>query len=164
MLRNGIIAKPITVRQVNFEMVDEALPQPAPEPIVADPPRRILVVDDDQDQLEALAYRLQRLGYDPSSASSGQQAIEAATSDVPDLVLLDVCLPDVNGFDVCEQLGDAPATCGIPVIILSGLESDDIVRQARSAGCAYYLRKPYDPNVLLTLIQNAIDSAMDLDW
>ena len=145
-------------------MVDEALTEPAEEPVAHDPPRRILVVDDDADQLAALLYRLQKLGYDPASASSGQQAIESATSIVPDLVLLDLCLPDANGFDVCEQLGDSTTTCGIPVIILSGMESDDIVRRARTAGCAYYLRKPYDPNVLLTLIQNALEAAQDLDW
>jgi CheY-like chemotaxis protein len=145
-------------------MVDEALTEPAQEPVSLDPPKRILVVDDDADQLEALLYRLQKLGYEAASADSGQQAIEAATSVVPDLVLLDLCLPDANGFEVCEQLGDSAATCGIPVIILSGMETDDIVRRARNAGCAYYLRKPYDPNVLLTLIQNALEAAQDLDW
>ena len=145
-------------------MVDEALTQPAEQPLSLDPPRRILVVDDDADQLAALLYRLRKLGYDAATATSGQQAIESATSIVPDLVLLDLCLPDANGFDVCEQLGDSTATCCVPVIILSGMESDDIVRRARNAGCAYYLRKPYDPNVLLTLIQNALDSAQDLDW
>jgi len=145
-------------------MVDEALTQPAEAPIAFDPPRRILVVDDDEDQLAALLYRLQKLGYEAASASSGQQAIESAASVVPDLVLLDLCLPDADGFDVCEQLGDSAATCGVPVIILSGMETDDIVRRARNAGCAYYLRKPYDPNVLLTLIQNALESAQDLDW
>lgn len=123
-----------------------------------------MVVDDDPDQLAALAYRLRKLGYDAASANSGSEAIESATSIVPDLVLLDLCLPDVNGFDVCQQLGDSATTCGVPVIILSGVETDDIVRRARTAGCAYYLRKPYDPNVLLTLIQNALESAQDLDW
>ena len=145
-------------------MVDEALPQPAAESVVLDPPRRILVVDDDEEQLAALSYRLQKLGYEPALATSGRQAIESAISTVPDLVLLDLCLPDANGFDVCERLGNSATTCGVPVIILSGMETDDIVRRARSAGCAYYLRKPYDPNVLLTLIQNALESAQDLDW
>lgn len=114
--------------------------------------------------MAALGYRLRKLGYDAVSASSGQQAIESANSIVPDLVLLDLCLPDVDGFDVCEKLGDSTTTCTVPIIILSGMETDDIVRRARSAGCAYYLRKPYDPNVLLALIQNAIEAAQDLDW
>jgi DNA-binding response OmpR family regulator len=145
-------------------MVDAALPQPAEEPITLDLPRRILVVDDEADQVEALSYRLRKLGYDAATASSGEQALESATSVVPDLILLDLGLPDLNGFDVCQQLGDNATTCGVPVIILSGMETDDVVRRARSAGCAYYLRKPYDPNVLLTLIQNTLESAPDLDW
>jgi len=145
-------------------MVDAALPQPAEEPITLDLPKRILVVDDEADQVEALSYRLRKLGYDAATASSGEQALESATSVVPDLILLDLGLPDLNGFDVCQQLGDNAATCGVPVIILSGMETDDVVRRARSAGCAYYLRKPYDPNVLLTLIQNTLESAPDLDW
>ena len=145
-------------------MVDAALPRHAEEPITLDLPRRILVVDDDMDQVEALSYRLRRLGYDTPTASSGEQALESATSMVPDLVLLDLGLPDVDGFDVCQQLGDNATTCAVPVIILSGMETDDVVRRARSAGCAYYLRKPYDPNVLLTLIQNTLESAPDLDW
>lgn len=145
-------------------MVDAALPQPAEEPITLDLPRRILVVDDEADQVEALSYRLRKLGYDTPTASSGEQALESATSVVPDLILLDLGLPDLNGFDVCQQLGDNATTCGVPVIILSGMETDDVVRRARSAGCAYYLRKPYDPNVLLTLIQNTLESAPDLDW
>jgi DNA-binding response OmpR family regulator len=145
-------------------MVDAALPQPAEEPITLDLPKRILVVDDEADQVEALSYRLRKLGYDAAAASSGEQALESATSVVPDLILLDLGLPDLNGFDVCQQLGDNATTCGVPVIILSGMETDDVVRRARSAGCAYYLRKPYDPNVLLTLIQNTLESAPDLDW
>lgn len=145
-------------------MVDAALPQPAEEPITLDLPKRILVVDDEADQVEALSYRLRKLGYDAATASSGEQALESATSVVPDLILLDLGLPDLNGFDVCQQLGDNATTCGVPVIILSGMETDDVVRRARSAGCAYYLRKPYDPNVLLTLIQNTLESAPDLDW
>lgn len=145
-------------------MVDEVLIQPAEQEVALDPPKRILVVEDDADQLAALLYRLRKLGYDAATASSGQQAIESATSIVPDLVLLDLGLPDASGFDVCEQLGDSPATSCVPVIILSGMESDDIVRRARNAGSTYYLRKPYDPNVLLALIQNALETAQDVNW
>lgn len=145
-------------------MVDEILTEPAEALSVHCPPKRILVVDDDADQVAVLADRLKKLGYDATFANTGGQAIESATTIVPDLVLLDLCLPDVNGFHVCEQLGEMSTTCGIPVIIVSGMETDDVVRRARTAGCAYYLRKPYDPNVLLTLIQNTLESTQDLGW
>ncbi|HRX81396.1 MAG TPA: response regulator [Pirellulaceae bacterium] len=145
-------------------MVGELLTQPVEDPVALTSPKRILVVDDDPDQVEALSYRLQKLGYEATSANSGEQALESAISLIPDLVLLDLGLPDLTGFDVCSQLGENSGTCGIPVIILSGMETEDVVRRSRTAGCAYYLRKPYDPNVLLTLIQNTLESTQGVDW
>ena len=70
---------------------------------------------------------------------------------------MDVGLPDGDGLMFCQRLADAPETCEIPVIILSGMDRADMVRQARAAGCQYFLRKPYDPNALLLLARHAID-------
>jgi CheY-like chemotaxis protein len=70
-------------------------------------------------------------------------------------------LPDVDGLELCQQLVDDAQTGEIPVIIVSGREQDDVVRRSRAAGCQYYVRKPYDPNVLLTLIRQAIDEASE---
>jgi DNA-binding response OmpR family regulator len=145
-------------------MVGEAILQPKESALGVTHPRRILVVDDDQDHLAALTYRLEKLGYEAASASSGEQAINSALSVAPDLVLLDLGLPDVSGLDVCEQLADAATTCTIPVIVVSGMDADEVVRRARSAGCAFYLRKPYDPNVLLLLIESALGSVEELEW
>ena len=61
-----------------------------------------------------------------------------------------------NGLDMCQVLSDDPQTSGIPVIILSGMERPDIIRATRSAGCKFFVRKPYDPNALLILIEQAI--------
>ncbi len=77
--------------------------------------------------------------------------------------MLDLRLPDADGFEVCQQLADSPETCAIPVIILSGLEEPDILRRCRAAGCQFFLRKPYDPNALLTLIRQSIDDATHWD-
>ena len=62
-------------------------------------------------------------------------------------MLLDLRLPDMEGFSIGEQLADDPATCGVPVIVLSAMERPDIIRRTRAAGCQYFVRKPYDPNV-----------------
>ena len=78
------------------------------------------------------------------------------SGDRPHLILLDLCLPDMEGGDVCAQLADAPETCGTPVIIISGLDRPDIIRHSRSVGGDFFLRKPYDPNVLLTLIERTL--------
>ena len=74
-----------------------------------------------------------------------------------DLVLLDLGLPDTSGLKVCQRLVDDPATSDIPIIVLSGIQKPDIIRSSRSAGCRYYVRKPYDPNALLVLIDRAIE-------
>jgi CheY-like chemotaxis protein len=70
---------------------------------------------------------------------------------------LDLRLPDSDGLTVCQKLVDSPETCGIPVIIVSGMEHPEILRRCRAAGCHFYVRKPYDPNALLVLIRQAID-------
>lgn len=119
----------------------------------------ILVVDDDNGQIEVLNYRLKNQGYDTLTATSGNKGLEIARQHLPQLVLLDLRLPDIDGFQICQQLSDDPQTCGIPVIIISGMERPDIIRRARAAGCRYYVRKPYDPNVLLILIQSALGEA-----
>jgi DNA-binding response OmpR family regulator len=116
----------------------------------------ILLVDDDQSQVAALEHRLVKLGFEVKTAFTGEGGLRRAFEELPDLVLLDLRLPDIHGFDVCRRLADDPQTCCIPVIILSAMERPDIVRRSRAMGCEYYLRKPYDPNVLLALIHNAL--------
>jgi CheY-like chemotaxis protein len=145
-------------------MLDETIAQLEPQQAGSSRPSRILIVDDDQAQVFALHYRLKKLGYETAAAYSGCEALEAASQMRPDLVVLDLRLPDTTGFDVCERLADAPSTCGVPIIIVSAMERPDIVRQARSAGCAYYVRKPYDPNVLLALIKNSLEQDTDAEW
>jgi DNA-binding response OmpR family regulator len=120
------------------------------------PARRILIVDDDPQQTEVLSYRLGRLGYRTLTAHRGDDGLRMAKVARPHLVLLDLRLPDADGLDICQQLTDGDATCGIPVIILSGMERPDIIRRSRGAGCHYFIRKPYDPNALLVLVEHAM--------
>jgi CheY-like chemotaxis protein len=116
----------------------------------------ILIVDDDQAQAEVLAHRFQKQKYRTTIANTAASGISVALADHPDLIVLDLRLPDTDGLSVCLKLTDEPDTCDIPIIVVSGMERPDIVRQARAAGCQYYVRKPYDPNALLILVQNAI--------
>jgi CheY-like chemotaxis protein len=123
------------------------------------PQRTLLIVEDDESIAEVLSIRLQRQGFQTLRASTGAEALSLAREQLPRLVLLDLRLPDIDGFSICQTLVDDPATCGMPVIILSGMERPDIVRRSREAGCRYYVRKPYDPDALLALIQHALDEA-----
>ena len=94
-------------------------------------------------------------------AYDGHRGLRLARERLPDLVLLDLRLPDVDGFEICEELTDSPDTCHIPIIIVSGLDQPDVVRTARAAGCEFFIGKPYDPNALLTLIEHALTRDLD---
>jgi two-component system OmpR family response regulator len=137
-------------------MFAETLQQP--EAAVMEEPRRpkILIIDDDYALADVLCDRLQRQGFATITAETGQSGLAQARSERPALIVLDLQLPDIDGFAVCEQLADSCETCAIPVIILSGMERPDILRRCRAAGGQYFVRKPYDPNVLLILIRQAI--------
>jgi CheY-like chemotaxis protein len=118
--------------------------------------RTILIVEDDPSIAEVLSIRLDQQGYDSHCAGTGAEAMKLARRHQPHLALLDLRLPDVDGFALCQQMDDDPETCAIPKIVLSGMERPDIIRATRSAGCKFFVRKPYDPNALLILIEQAI--------
>lgn len=142
-------------------MFAESVVQLEPQSSLPEDGPTILVVDDDPTQAESLAFRLRQHGFSPTMAATGRQALALAHSDQPAAVLLDLQLPDVDGLSVCEQLVDSPDTCEIPVIIVSGVDRPDVLRQARAAGCHYYLRKPYDPSALLILLRQALQEMND---
>lgn len=135
------------------------LPEPSESSV--EEKKRILIVDDDCVQNEILEFCFRKIGYDSVAASCGDTGFAKAKEIRPDLILLDIEMPGMNGLEVCRQLIDNPETCEIPIIILSGHDGIDIVRDARSAGCHYFIRKPYDPNALLTLVQAAIKESSD---
>ena len=140
-------------------MVIETLEKPAPLATHLDRRQSILVIDDDAALADVLSRRLKQQGFYTKTADSGTEGLSMARSEHPDLILLDLRLPDKDGFSICEELADSPGTCNIPVIILTGMEQPDIIRRSRLAGCYYFVRKPYDPNALLVLIRQAIEEA-----
>ncbi len=146
-----------------MSMLATVLEQPQPTKRATEKRSKILIIDDDDALADVLSRRLQKQGYETIAAESGHAGRAKARSARPALIVLDLRLPDTDGFSLCEQLADCPQTCAIPVIILSGLEEPDILRRCRSAGCRYYLRKPYDPNALLVLIREAIREAAEWD-
>lgn len=139
-------------------MMEQAAVQPAPIPCER-AGRSILIIEDDHDISDVLSVRLDRQGFETFSTDSGLSGLMLAREMLPHLVILDLCLPDIDGLTVCQELVDSPETCDIPVIILSGSDCPNILRRCRAAGCRYFVRKPYDPNALLVLIDQAIDEA-----
>jgi len=137
-------------------MFSSVLEQPELDSVTAEKPPTILIIDDDDALADVLSRCLQKQHYDTLVADSGELGLSKARSEHPALIVLDLGLPDTDGFAVCEQLADSSDTYTIPVIILSGMEQPDMLRRCRAAGCYYFVRKPYDPNALLTLIRQAI--------
>ncbi|MBI2826254.1 MAG: response regulator [Planctomycetia bacterium] len=129
---------------------------PGPRPIEQD---KILIIDDDADEVEVLSLGLTRRGFAVLSATNGAQGRVTARRQHPDLIVLDVKLPDIDGFTLCQELADAPDTCRTPVIMLSCMTRPDIIRRTRVTGCQYCVRKPCDTEALLTLIRHSIDEA-----
>lgn len=120
---------------------------------------RILIIDDDLTLVEALSLRLEQHGFQVSRAASGGQGRVAAHRDHPDLIILDLRLPDIDGYTLCQELAGEPDTCATPVIVLSGMSRPDIIRRSRASRSEYYVRKPYDPKSLLILIRHSIDES-----
>ena len=104
-------------------------------------PRRILVAEDDRFLRKAAQMALKRQGYTVLTAADGEEALRAARSELPDLILLDLIMPKLNGFDVLQALKKETPTAHIPVIILSNLGQDRDVQQAMDAGAAAYFIK-----------------------
>jgi DNA-binding response OmpR family regulator len=105
--------------------------------------KRILVVEDNSDQVELLSFNLKRAGFSIGTATDGIQAIKKARSMLPDLILLDVMLPELNGFAVCETLRRDPKTASIPVIMVTAVSSTLASLAGREAGANEYVIKPF---------------------
>ena len=142
-------------------MFADTLPEenPKAQAIVRQDREKVLLIDDDETHLEILRYGLEFQGFEVTTLNCGKDIFETVARLRPDIVLLDIYLPDANGLDICQQLMDAPETATVPVIVLSGSIENSVVRQARSAGCRYFLSKPFDPNTILVMIRQAIDES-----
>ncbi len=109
---------------------------------------RILVVDDEPDIVALVAYHLARAGYGVSTASSGPEALAKAISELPALVVLDLMLPGMSGFDVLEQLRAGPATAQIAVLTLTARREEPDRVRGLLLGADDYLTKPFSPQEL----------------
>ena len=120
---------------------------------MSDDPRTVLVADDDEDILQLVSFRLERAGYTVVTAADGQQALAAAREHHPDLAVLDVMMPGLNGYEVTRQLRADAATAQIPVILLTARVQEADVSRGFEAGADDYLRKPFSPQELRSRVQ-----------
>ena len=154
-LMGGIpLCGPVTVRP--HEPVLPLLP-PAPDPTPGAPRRStILIVDDEPFNVDYLEQALAELGYETLSATNGQEALDKVAADAPDLILLDVMMPVMDGFTVCRLLKDQEETRLIPIVIMTALDAKADRITGIQAGADDFLTKPVDEAELVARIETAL--------
>jgi DNA-binding response OmpR family regulator len=120
-------------------------------------PHTILTVDDESAVTDLIAYHLGRVGHQVFTAASGREALEAVRTHHPDLMILDLMLPDLDGFGVCEILRQNPATATLPVIILSAWTSSEARDVGLELGALEFLCKPFSPLQLVARVNQLLE-------
>ena len=115
--------------------------------------KRILIADDDPVILRLIQVNLELEGYEVITANNGQEAVDLATAESPNLVILDIMMPRLDGYQACERLKSDTATKEIPVIFLSAKAQQGDIDKGKSYGVADYLTKPFDPSELLEVVE-----------
>jgi two-component system, cell cycle response regulator DivK len=115
--------------------------------------KRILVVEDHEDNRQILRDLLANAGYDMIEAVNGEQALAAAAKHRPDMILMDIQLPILDGYEATRRLKADPALKAIPIIIITSYALSGDEEKAYAVGCDAYVAKPYDPIALLETIR-----------
>ena len=119
--------------------------------------KRILVVEDNEEMLEILSLSLAVEGFSVSTAKSGIEAVKKARSNPPDVILLDLMLPEMDGFAVCETLRRDPVTAKTPILILSGATGEFTRMAGIESGGTDFISKPAKPKDLVSRIRLALE-------
>lgn len=114
---------------------------------------RILVVEDDEDILELVVYNLSKEGFQVSHAMSGEDALQRAFKDTPDLIVLDLMLPELDGLEVCRRLKRDPRTQHIPIVMLTAKGEESDIVTGLELGADDYITKPFSPRVLMARVR-----------
>ena len=116
----------------------------------------VLLVDDEPEVLEEVAEVLMRANFSCRCCTDVDAGVAAAEADPPDLIISDINLRGQSGLQMCETIKSKPGLGDVPVMFLSGAQIPDIIRRSHDAGGTYYLRKPFDPEVLVELVDKAL--------
>lgn len=117
---------------------------------------RVLVVDDDASIRRLLEVALETEGFEVETARDGKQGLESALVEPPALVVLDVMMPVMDGFEAAERLGASPRTADVPIVFLSARTQDADLQRGRELGAAAYVTKPFDLTDLLELVHELV--------
>ena len=118
----------------------------------------VLVVDDDDGIVEFIANRLKSASYDVLTALNGRDGFQIASETKPDVIILDLMMPDMHGFEVCQKIREDEALKGVKIIISSGKSYAVDIKSAMRLGADAYLTKPYTAETLLKTVKEAVES------
>jgi len=119
--------------------------------------KRVLVVEDDTEMVDLLRFNLQKAGFAIATATDGIEALKKVRSLAPDLILLDLMLPELDGFSVCEILRQDPDTASIPIIMLTALSNELARMTGLASGANDYFSKPFSPRQLVSRVKDLLD-------
>ena len=118
--------------------------------------KKILVVDDSESMIKLVKYNLETEGYDVITASDGLEGLMVARREKPNLIILDVALPEMDGFRVCRLLKFDQKYQHIPIIMLTASIKEDSMKLGMESGASFYITKPYKPDILLARVKKLI--------
>ena len=126
-------------------------------PVVEAKKPRILIVDDDPVIVRLLQINFRLENYDVDTASRGEEALQRVRDHLPDVVVLDVMMPGLDGWEVCRQLKENPKVRHVPVIFLSARAQDEDRLRGYALGVDEYVTKPFDPAHLVEIVRRSLD-------
>jgi CheY-like chemotaxis protein len=118
--------------------------------------KRILIVEDNEQNLYLMQYILEKAGYSLSPARSGEEAVDAAVREKPDLILMDIQLPDIDGLEATRRIRASQAKGDIPIVAVTSFAMVGDRERALAAGCTGYIEKPINPKTFLSEVQKFI--------
>lgn len=114
--------------------------------------KKILLIDDELDLVKAVTVRFKASGYELIPASDGEEGVDKAQEFRPDLILLDIIMPKMDGYEVCKALKANPKTKNIPIVIFTATGQRDLEERCMAAGAAAVIKKPFETTELLELV------------
>ncbi len=120
---------------------------------------KILVAEDERDIRDLIGFTLRFAGFEVLLADNGIEAIEKAPLEQPDLIILDVRMPKMTGYEACRQLKKNPATSAIPIVFLSAKGQEGEIKQGLASGALEYIVKPFAPDELVNQVKDILQRA-----
>lgn len=119
--------------------------------------KKILVIDDEVNLCTTIKARLEANGFDVLTTFNGEEGLEKAQAFKPDLIILDLMMPKMDGFEICELLKKNTRTSAIPIIVLTALDKEDAAMKSLSLGAKAYVIKPFEWDSLLSAIKEFLE-------